>query len=65
MSQRIRIFVSSPGDVPDERLRADLIIDKLSQDYSRFFNIEFLSMGARADAGVRPFPGRDRAAECV
>jgi hypothetical protein len=40
MSQRIRIFVSSPGDVPDERLRADLIIDKLSQDYSRFFNIE-------------------------
>ena len=40
MSQHIRIFVSSPGDVPDERLRADLIIDKLSQDYSRFFNIE-------------------------
>jgi hypothetical protein len=40
MSQRLRIFVSSPGDVPDERLRANLIVDKLSQDYSRFFAIE-------------------------
>jgi hypothetical protein len=40
MAQRLRIFISSPGDVPDERLRADLIIDKLSQDYSRFFTIE-------------------------
>ena len=40
MSQRLRIFVSSPTDVPDERLRADLIVDKLSQDYSRFFTIE-------------------------
>jgi WD40 repeat protein len=40
MSQRLRIFVSSPGDVPDERLRAELIIDKLAQDYSRFFTIE-------------------------
>jgi hypothetical protein len=40
MPQRLRIFVSSPTDVPDERLRADLIIDKLSQDYSRFFAIE-------------------------
>ena len=40
MAQRLRIFVSSPNDVPDERLRADLIIDKVSQDYSRFFAIE-------------------------
>ena len=40
MAQRLRIFISSPTDVPDERLRADLIIDKLSQDYSRFFTIE-------------------------
>src|SRR5215510_10487003 len=40
MLQRLRIFVSSPGDVPDERLRAELIIDKLAQDYSRFFTIE-------------------------
>jgi len=34
MPQRLRIFVSSPTDVPDERLRADLIVDKLSQDYA-------------------------------
>ncbi len=40
MAQRLRIFISSPADVPNERLRADLIIDKLSQDYSRFFTIE-------------------------
>jgi hypothetical protein len=33
MAQRFRVFVSSPSDVPDERLRADLIVDKLSQDY--------------------------------
>jgi WD40 repeat protein len=40
MPQRLRVFISSPGDVPDERLRADLVIDKLTQDYSRFFAIE-------------------------
>src|SRR6516162_10133194 len=40
MAQVLRIFVSSPGDVLDERLRADLIVDKLSQEYSRFFTIE-------------------------
>ena len=40
MAQRLRIFVSSPGDVPDERLRTDLVIDKLTQDYSRYFTIE-------------------------
>jgi WD40 repeat protein len=40
MPQRLKIFVSSPGDVEDERLRADLIIDKLSLDYNRFFVIE-------------------------
>jgi len=40
MPQRLRVFVSSPGDVPDERLRADLVIDRLAQDYSRFFTIE-------------------------
>ena len=35
MAQRLRIFISSPGDVPDERLRADLIVDKLGQDYGK------------------------------
>src|SRR6516165_296920 len=40
MAQHLRIFFSSPTDVPDERLRADLIVDKLSQEYSRFFSIE-------------------------
>jgi len=40
MPQRLRMFISSPGDVPDERLRTDLVIDKLTQDYSRYFAIE-------------------------
>ena len=40
MAQRLRVFVSSPGDVPDERLRAALVIDKLAQDYRRFFVLE-------------------------
>lgn len=40
MTQRLRVFISSPGDVKRERLRASLVIDKLAQDYSRFFAIE-------------------------
>ena len=40
MPKRLRVFVSSPGDVTRERLRASLIIDKLAQDYDRFFAIE-------------------------
>jgi conflict system STAND superfamily ATPase len=40
MPQRLRLFISSPGDVLDERLRADLVVDKLTQDYSRFFTLE-------------------------
>src|ERR1700676_3755148 len=40
MAQRLRVFISSPGDVPDERLRADLVIDKLAQEYGRFFQLE-------------------------
>ena len=40
MPKRLRIFISSPGDVPDERLRADLVIDKLARDYGRYFSIE-------------------------
>lgn len=40
MPRRLRIFISSPADVPGERLRAELIVDKLSQDYRRFFAVE-------------------------
>lgn len=40
MPQRLRVFISSPGDVPDERLRADLVVDKVAQDFSRFFTFE-------------------------
>ncbi len=40
MPQHLRVFISSPGDVPDEQLRADLVVDKVAQDFSRFFTFE-------------------------
>jgi WD40 repeat protein len=36
----LRVFISSPGDVPDERLRTALVLDKLAQDYARHFTIK-------------------------
>lgn len=40
MPGRLRIFLSSPSDVGEERLRAHLVIQKLARDYARFFSIE-------------------------
>jgi transposase InsO family protein len=68
MAQRFRIFSSSPGDVPDERLRAELVIDKLAQDYSRYFTIEsyrwehepMLASGHFQDAIEPPSASDDR-----
>src|SRR6516162_5652913 len=40
MTGRLRIFISSPGDVAEERLRANLVVQKLARDYARFFKIE-------------------------
>ena len=40
MPRRLTVFISSPGDVPDERLRAALIVDKLAHQYGRHFRIE-------------------------
>jgi hypothetical protein len=37
---RFRIFISSPGDVTPERRRAQLVIEKLSKIYARFFALE-------------------------
>jgi WD40 repeat protein len=38
--ERLRVFVSSPGDVATAREVAAQIIEKLSHDYTRFFDIE-------------------------
>ena len=59
---RLRIFISSPGDVEKERLRAGLVIDKLAQDYSRFFAIEGYLWEHEPMLVLGAFPGRDRAA---
>lgn len=40
MRQRLRVFVSSPGDVKAAREIAALTIERLAQDYARFFSIE-------------------------
>src|ERR1700722_5229515 len=40
MTRRLRIFISSPGDVAEERLRANLVVQKLPRDYARFLKIE-------------------------
>ncbi|HEY5022851.1 MAG TPA: hypothetical protein VII30_10250, partial [Gemmatimonadaceae bacterium] len=40
MRQRVRIFISSPGDVRAAREIAALTIERLAQDYARFFEIE-------------------------
>src|ERR1700737_3340026 len=39
MIQSLRIFISSPGDVPNERRRAALVISRLRREFARFFNI--------------------------
>ncbi len=40
MIRRLRIFLSSPGDVAATREIAALTIERLAQDYARFFTIE-------------------------
>ncbi|WP_375460409.1 AAA family ATPase [uncultured Enterovirga sp.] len=40
MRKTLRIFISSPGDVQEERLRAHLVVQKLARDYQRFFRVE-------------------------
>jgi len=40
VSQRIRIFISSPSDVSAVREIAALTIERLAQDYARFYAIE-------------------------
>jgi hypothetical protein len=39
MAQPFRIFISSPGDVGDERRRAALVISRLKREFARFFDI--------------------------
>jgi hypothetical protein len=40
MLRSVRIFLSSPADVEQERLRANLVIQKLAREYVRFFTLE-------------------------
>src|ERR1700739_4578378 len=37
---RYRIFLSSPGDIKDERQKAALVIDRLRKSFARYLRIE-------------------------
>jgi eukaryotic-like serine/threonine-protein kinase len=39
MAQQLRIFISSPGDVEDERRRAALVVSRLKREFIRFFEL--------------------------
>jgi hypothetical protein len=39
MAQPLKIFISSPGDVSDERRRAALVISRLKREFARFFDV--------------------------
>src|SRR5262252_10806513 len=39
MPQPLKIFISSPGDVNDERSRAALVISRLKREFARFFEL--------------------------
>src|SRR5260221_4436863 len=39
MPQPLKIFISSPGDVNDERRRAALVISRLKREFARFFDL--------------------------
>ncbi|MBI3515030.1 MAG: AAA family ATPase [Proteobacteria bacterium] len=39
MVERLRIFISSPGDVAEERRRAALVIGRLRREFQRFFDL--------------------------
>lgn len=39
MAQPLKIFISSPGDVMEERRRAALVISRLRREFARFFDL--------------------------
>ena len=39
MAQPLKIFISSPGDVNEERRRAALVISRLRREFARFFDL--------------------------
>jgi eukaryotic-like serine/threonine-protein kinase len=39
MTQQLRIFISSPGDVEEERRRAALVVSRLKREFIRFFEL--------------------------
>ena len=40
MAQPLRIFISSPGDVEEERRRAAIVVSRLAREFARFFEIK-------------------------
>jgi hypothetical protein len=40
VAKPFKIFISSPGDVNDERRRASLVITRLAREFKRFYDIK-------------------------
>jgi tetratricopeptide (TPR) repeat protein len=60
--KKIRVFISSPGDVAEERRRAALVLGRLKRDFARFFDISpelweyepMLAAGSFQDVIIEP-----------
>jgi len=60
--RRVRIFISSPGDVVEERRRTAIVINRLAHEFARFFDLSavlweyepMLASGGFQDAIIRP-----------
>jgi hypothetical protein len=50
IEQVLRIFVSSPGDVPDERRRVDLVVERLNTEFAERVRIETIRWSPAAAA---------------
>ena len=48
--ERVRIFISSPGDVAGERRRAALVVQQLNRDFGNFFAVEAYLWGHEASS---------------
>ena len=60
MPARLRLFISSPGDVFKERLRVELVVDRLGQDYRRYFALETYRWEYEPMLATGHPPARDR-----
>ena len=62
MAQQFQIFISSPGDVYDERRRAALVIRRLRREFARFYDISAVLWEYEPMLELGALPGHHRSA---